>query len=694
MVPCKDRRASVCPSCSRLYQGRLAPRGRRHPGRQGRRRRRGRAPPALRHLDRSVLRARPRPGDVGGLGEAVSTAASRELPARALPRLCAAPRGGSALLGEPLCVECFDYRGRCCGTPMCPRLWVRTSLLLYRAVAAAGKLLGERDPGDAPALLRQGGRVPAPRSGAPPRGAPRRRARRPRRCAARLARRRGARRRASARPRPAPTWPCRATAGTTLGGPAGAPRSTSASSGRRQPDDGAPSPPTWPNTPPRPPTRRGPWPIGSARRPSSSASGCRPTSTPWCARPGRSVAPRSCGTSRLREHAHALGYGGQFSSKSRRLLDHLRRAARGPGRLRPGDGEDDIDFDGEWRFGGRGYAHPDAAGLAERAARGRPVSPNLSRTSVPGSSQGHDLGEQARKNSRWDRSRDASGDRSCDGALARWRHDHTRPTTHHDGAGPADVELGLFESQESRTPLSVHSHAAEVRRPPPPGAERRGGRARGLWPSSNPSSASLARRLVPPRHRTRARPGRGALGGLGGGGRAPFGPAAPDQGLPDDGDLDRAAARVRGATATGGSSWSLSPTSSTSPFRMSRPARSTLEGPWPGLLDAAVAAGVINANQALVVAQTRIEGRGLAEVARQLGRPYDAVQKERRRAEHALRTFARFYDSRVPVIGHRVLQRARGPRRRGWPRRRPSTARGRPRSERPQMAQAPSSQST
>jgi len=73
-----------------------------------------------------------------------------------------------------------------------------------------------------------------------------------------------------------------------------------------------------------------------------------------------------------------------------------------------------------------------------------------------------------------------------------------------------------------------------------------------------------------------------------------------------------------------------------------------LEEPWHGLLDAAVGAGVINENQAVLVAQTRIEGRGLAEIAQDLGRPYDAVQKDRRRAEHALGTFARFYDAEGP----------------------------------------------
>jgi hypothetical protein len=65
------------------------------------------------------------------------------------------------------------------------------------------------------------------------------------------------------------------------------------------------------------------------------------------------------------------------------------------------------------------------------------------------------------------------------------------------------------------------------------------------------------------------------------------------------------------------------------------------EQPWPGLLEAAVAEGVLSAEQAVVVAQTRLEGRALAEVAMDLGRPYDAVQKDRRRAERALAAFAR-----------------------------------------------------
>jgi DNA-directed RNA polymerase specialized sigma24 family protein len=64
---------------------------------------------------------------------------------------------------------------------------------------------------------------------------------------------------------------------------------------------------------------------------------------------------------------------------------------------------------------------------------------------------------------------------------------------------------------------------------------------------------------------------------------------------------------------------------------------------WPGILAAAVARGVLTPRQVVVIAQTRMEGRPLAEVARSLGRGYDAVQKDRRRAESALRVFALSY---------------------------------------------------
>ncbi len=66
---------------------------------------------------------------------------------------------------------------------------------------------------------------------------------------------------------------------------------------------------------------------------------------------------------------------------------------------------------------------------------------------------------------------------------------------------------------------------------------------------------------------------------------------------------------------------------------------------WPGLLADAVAAGVLTARQGALVAETRLEGRPLADVAKALGRPYDALRMERARAEAALRAFAHSYPS-------------------------------------------------
>jgi DNA-directed RNA polymerase specialized sigma24 family protein len=61
---------------------------------------------------------------------------------------------------------------------------------------------------------------------------------------------------------------------------------------------------------------------------------------------------------------------------------------------------------------------------------------------------------------------------------------------------------------------------------------------------------------------------------------------------------------------------------------------------WPGLLAAAVARRVLTPRQVVLIAQTRMDGRPLCDVARDLGRPYGAVKKERQRAEAALREFA------------------------------------------------------
>ena len=66
---------------------------------------------------------------------------------------------------------------------------------------------------------------------------------------------------------------------------------------------------------------------------------------------------------------------------------------------------------------------------------------------------------------------------------------------------------------------------------------------------------------------------------------------------------------------------------------------------YPTLLSAAVAEGAMTTRQALIVGQTRMEGWLLTEVAQALGHHYDAMRKERQRAEAALREFARTYCS-------------------------------------------------
>ena len=111
--------------------------------------------------------------------------------------------------------------------------------------------------------------------------------------------------------------------------------------------------------------------------------------------------------------------------------------------------------------------------------------------------------------------------------------------------------------------------------------------------------------------------------------------------------LERACARRPGCA--GGSQLerrAARPTTSTSP----QPETDRLER-WPGLLAAAVAAGVLTPRQVVVVAQTRIEGRPLRRGGRSaLGRPYGAVRKERQRAEAALRTFARSLRLRESLV--------------------------------------------
>ena len=69
----------------------------------------------------------------------------------------------------------------------------------------------------------------------------------------------------------------------------------------------------------------------------------------------------------------------------------------------------------------------------------------------------------------------------------------------------------------------------------------------------------------------------------------------------------------------------------------------------PTLLDEALARGVLTFRQAWIVHRTRVAERPLTEVAVAMGQSYDAVRKERQRAEALLRAFAVGYRSSESV---------------------------------------------
>ena len=122
--------------------------------------------------------------------------------------------------------------------------------------------------------------------------------------------------------------------------------------------------PTSPSTPPRRLTGPGAWPTRSVRPPSSSASACGPTSPGWYGPPGPSGDSRSWRALRLRAHAHTLGYTGQFSSKSLRYSTTFSALRDARVLYVKGGLGGERDYDGEWRYAGRGYSHPEADDLA------------------------------------------------------------------------------------------------------------------------------------------------------------------------------------------------------------------------------------------------------------------------------------------------------------------------------------------
>jgi uncharacterized Zn-finger protein len=137
VVPCKDRRAAVCPSCSRLYQAdawQLVAAGIRGG--------KGVSPEVVDHPQLFVTLTAPSFGPVhrqSRPGEHSPPCRPRRDDARC-PHGCsvsclARHPDGDPLVGEPLCTDCFDYRGAVLWNAHVPRLWVRTSRELYRELA-------------------------------------------------------------------------------------------------------------------------------------------------------------------------------------------------------------------------------------------------------------------------------------------------------------------------------------------------------------------------------------------------------------------------------------------------------------------------------------------------------------------------------------------------------------------------------
>jgi hypothetical protein len=369
LVPCKDRRASVCPSCSRLYQAdawQLVAAGIRGG--------KGVDAGVIGHPQLFVTLTAPSFGAVhrGPRASGVAQVCRPRRKATSCPHsrslACFARHGADdPLVGEPLCAECFDYRGAVLWNAHVPRLWARTSHRLYREVARAG-CVGSQDlrtvarlsyikvvefqrrglvhlhlvvradggsgPGAAPprwldveVLARSVGaavssaKVPVP----PVQGAGIRWAR----------------------------WGAEHDVRALVPGEAGDSTAIAAY---------------------------------VAKYATKTADG-----TAWLAHPLRSAAQvarldlrphfaamvhtawslglrKELRHLRLRAHAHTLGYGGQFSSKSLRFSTTFAALRGARAAYVRGDADDDFDYDGEWRYVGRGYVHRESDELARALA--------------------------------------------------------------------------------------------------------------------------------------------------------------------------------------------------------------------------------------------------------------------------------------------------------------------------------------
>jgi replication initiator protein RepSA len=377
LVPCKDRRVSVCPSCSRLYQAdawQLVAAGIRGG--------KGVDPGVVEHPQLFVTLTAPSFGPV----HRAPGSSGRARVCRPRRKESSCPHGvrtscflhhsqSDPLVGEPLCRDCFDYRGAVLWNAHVSRLWARTADRLYREIA--GRVgLSSRDLRSVARLSyikviefqrrglvhlhlvvrADGGEGP---SAAPPEWLDHRLLSDAVERAAIVA----------GVPLPALDGAgiSRATWGSEYdvrdlvagdGGDSGAVAAYVAKYSVKTADGTA-------------------WlahPIRSAGQINRLA--LRPHIATLVRTAWDLGARRDLSHLRLRDHAHTLGYGGQFSSKSRRYSTTFAALREARAAFVRGGVEESFDYDGEWRYAGRGYDNAEADQLASslfEAVHGKPT---------------------------------------------------------------------------------------------------------------------------------------------------------------------------------------------------------------------------------------------------------------------------------------------------------------------------------
>ena len=178
---CGNRRRAVCPSCSHQYQGDVF-----HLIMAG-------AAGGMKDVPAEVVthplvfatvtapsfgpvHAAKKPGRRGGRRCRPRSGDARQLCPHGRPSWCmAVHQHTDTVVGQPLCVDCYDYHGHLVWQWYAPELWRRFTIGLRRQLARHLGVTETDVPKPGPGPVREGGRVPTPRCRPLPRPDPARR---------------------------------------------------------------------------------------------------------------------------------------------------------------------------------------------------------------------------------------------------------------------------------------------------------------------------------------------------------------------------------------------------------------------------------------------------------------------------------------------------------------------------------------